>query len=201
MPISDLNSISLTYHNIQRRRVDLSRLRISALQQTIAGGWLIPNPADLPIGRGRRLEAAVLFLDISDFTLRPSETQAEQDGQVRVLSLFFTEMIRVIGDYGGTVEKHTGDGLMAYFGKRSGSDSRHRAIACAMTMFHAAEQFINPIIRQSGLAEIGFRICIDYGSITIARLGAAQRFNHIVAIGATANRASKMLGPRLITTT
>ena len=36
-----------------------------------------------------------------------------------MLSLFFSEMIRVVGDYGGTVEKNTGDGIMAYFAQGS----------------------------------------------------------------------------------
>ena len=52
-----------------------------------------------------------------------------------------------------------------------------------MSMFYAADHFINPIIQNSGLEEIDFRICMDFGWITIARLGAAQRFNHIVAVG------------------
>lgn len=34
---------------------------------------------------------------------------------------------------------------------------------------------------------------IDYGMVTVARLGAARRFNANVAIGATANFACKML--------
>ena len=63
-----------------------------------------------------------------------------------------------------------------------------------MSMFYAADHFINPIIQNSGLEEIDFRICMDFGWITIARLGAAQRFNHIVAVGSVANRTSKMLG-------
>jgi adenylate cyclase len=194
MPISDLNRITLTYHNLQRSRIEISRRRIRAQQSAIAGGRIIPDPTDLPIGRGRRVSASILFVDISGFTHRPSETAVEQDAQVRVLNLFFSEMIRVVGDYGGTVEKNTGDGIMAYFAGRAGAgDVRQRAMACAMTMFHAADHFINPIIEASGLPRLNFRICIDYGWITIARLGAAQRFNHIVAVGTAANRTSKML--------
>jgi adenylate cyclase len=194
MAVSNLNQISLTYHNLQSRRIEVSRRRISAQGQTIFAGRVIPDPRDLPIGRGRRLEAAVLFLDISGFTQRASETAEEQDMQVRVLSLFFSEIIRIVGDYEGTVEKNTGDGVMAYFaGSAASGDGRHRAVACAMTIFHAADRFINPIVEQSGLSPLRFRICIDHGSITIARLGAAQRFNHIVAVGTAANIASKML--------
>ena len=46
---------------------------------------------------------------------------------------------------------------------------------------------------KSNIEPIQFRICIDYGQVTIAKLGAAKRFNAIVAIGTTANVASKML--------
>lgn len=198
MAISDLNRISLTYHNLQSRRIEVSRRRIYAQHRMIFGGRVIPNPRDLPIGHGRRLEAAILFLDICGFTRRPSETADEQEIQVRVLSLFFSEIIRIVGDYGGTVEKNTGDGIMAYFAGSAGpGDPRHRAVASAMTMFHAADRFINPIIELTGLEPLRFRICIDHGWITVARLGAAQRFNHIVAVGTAANRTSKMLAHAL----
>jgi adenylate cyclase len=194
MPISNLDAVSLTYHNIQARRIELNRRRIYAKSQMIFGGRIVPDPVDLPIGHGRRLQAAVLFLDICSFTQRPSESPGEQETQVRVLSLFFSEMIRVVSDYGGTVEKNTGDGIMAYFAGSSGAgDVRHRAVACAMTMFHASDNFINPAIQASGIEQLQFRICIDFGWITVARFGAAQRFNHIVAVGSVANRTSKML--------
>ena len=194
MPILNLNSLTLTYHNLQARRIELNRRRIYAKSQMIFGGRIIHDPLDMPIGHGRRLEAAVLFLDICAFTQRRSETAVEQEAQVRVLSLFFSEIIRIVGDYGGTVEKNTGDGVMAYFARSSGpGDPRHRAIACAMTMFHGAYYFINPKISASNLEELQFRVCLDFGWITVARFGAAQRFNHIVAVGAVANRTLKML--------
>jgi adenylate cyclase len=39
---------------------------------------------------------------------------------LRVLNLYFSEMIKIAEEYGGTVEKNTGDGLMAYFEDNSG---------------------------------------------------------------------------------
>jgi class 3 adenylate cyclase len=192
--INDLSQITKTYHSIQRQRIEVVRRRIQNRVNAAVFGHAIPSPLDLPIGQGRRLEAAVMFVDISGFTQRPSNTELEQDHNVRVLSLFFTETVRIIEDYGGVVEKNTGDGVMAYFSRRSGrGDLRQRAVACAMTIFHAADHFINPIIEASGLEPLAFRICADYGWITVARMGAAQRFSHIVAVGAPANRTSKML--------
>ena len=190
-----LDRFSSPYHAAQARRVEIARQRILTLHQAINLGRIIPAPQDLPIGRGRRLEAAIMFLDISGFTRRASETAEEQERQVRVLTLFFSEMIRIVGDFQGTVEKNTGDGIMAYFSRTGGlaPDTRQRALVCAMYMFHAAEHLINPAIIGLGLEPLRFRICLDFGWITVARLGAAQRFNHIVAVGSAANRTSKML--------
>jgi class 3 adenylate cyclase len=139
---------------------------------------------------------AVLFLDISRFSKRPSETEQEQDLLLRVLNLFFTEMIKIAEEYGGTVEKNTGDGLMAYFEDGAGDPPERgskRAVACALTMMAANEYLITPILNATPALPISFRVSIDYGTITVARLGAARRFNANVAIGATANFACKML--------
>lgn len=190
-----IDRFSNTYYAFQRGRIERNRQRIQETNRAVVPGFVIPAPEHLPIGRGRRLEAAILFLDISGFTQRPSETFEEQDSQVRALSLFFSEMIRIVSDHGGTVEKNTGDGIMAYFGRpnKSAPETRQRALVCAKYMFLAADQLINPVIAASGIEPLKFRVCLDFGFITVARLGAAQRFNHIVAVGNAANRTSKML--------
>jgi class 3 adenylate cyclase len=48
-------------------------------------------------------------------------------------------------------------------------------------------------LRASSVDEIQFRVGIDYGAVTIAEVGAAQRFHGLVAIGTRANVACKML--------
>ena len=161
----------------------------------IANGRVIPEARNLTLHDGRRLDASVMFLDICKFSQRPSWTEQEQETLLRILSLFFNEMIRIIEDYGGVVEKNTGDGLMAYFTRapNDGTSPQQRALSAALTMFNAADQLINPIIASSELDPIQFRICIDHGPITVAKVGAARGFSGIVAIGTTANVASKML--------
>ncbi len=104
-------------------------------------------------------------------------------------------MIKIIEDYGGIVEKNTGDGLMAYFAADS-TFSHHqsqRACAAAMTIFYSSATMLNPVIIRSNIAPLDFRICIDHGNITVANVGAAQRFRSFVAIGTTANIACKLL--------
>ena len=122
------------------------------------------------------------------------DTDIEQDLMLRVLALFFSEMIRIAEEYGGTVEKNTGDGLMIYFSDdTAGISSVQKAVTCALTMQAANTHLINPAIKASNSPEIQFRVTMDYGSITVAKIGAARRFTSHVAIGTIANFASKML--------
>jgi class 3 adenylate cyclase len=86
---------------------------------------------------------------------------------------------------------------MAYFEDRTedgpGTSSVKRAVGCALTMTAANEHLISPVLRVSGVEPLQFRASIEHGAVTIARIGAPQRFNANVAIGNAANFASKML--------
>ncbi|HXA18931.1 MAG TPA: adenylate/guanylate cyclase domain-containing protein [Thermoanaerobaculia bacterium] len=189
----DYNVLTPAYWQSQRARVSGVREKIVARTNALPGR-VVPEEDDLVIGQGRRLPLAVMFLDISGFSSRQSESVEEQEMLLRVLNLFFSEMVKIAEDYGGTVEKNTGDGLMAYFEDDIlGTTGVHKAVASALTMFAANDHLISPILRATPVPEIKFRVSIDYGNVTIGRLGAAQRFNALVAIGATANFASKML--------
>lgn len=184
-----------SYWRSQIQRVEELREKIST-RPKIGDGRVVPDDDSLTIGDGKRLSMAIMFIDICGFSSRPMETLEEQDLTLRILNLFFSEMIRIAEEYGGNVEKNTGDGLMVYFNDGEGTPPEKgtkRAVAAALTMMAANEHLINPILRATPAAEIKFRVSIDYGSVTIARLGPARRFNSTAAIGATANFASKML--------
>jgi len=189
------DALDSTYWAAQRDRVEQLRKKI-ANRPSIGGGRFVPDDDSLSIGDGRRLMMSVMFIDICDFSSRAMETIEEQDLMLRVLNLYFTEMIRIAEEYGGNVEKNTGDGLLIYFNDGEGTppeSGSKRAIACALTMFAATNQLINPIVKASGANEIAFRVSIDYGAVTIARIGAPRRFNANAAVGTTANFAAKML--------
>jgi len=192
----DYERLTKSYWDEQVARVMAVRNKIIAREDSVADGRVVPEEDDLAIGTGRRLEMAVMFLDICGFSGRPSETVAEQELMLQVLNLFFTEMVKVAEDYGGVVEKNTGDGLMAYFNDNEGTPPESgckRAVASALTMMRVNALLINPILRASRIEALKFRIGIDYGAVTIAQIGAARRFGSLVAIGTTANVACKML--------
>lgn len=190
------DGLEASYWESQIERVEHLRQKIGT-RAAVPAGRVIPDDTDLAIGSGRRLDATVLFIDISGFSQRRSASAVEQELMLRVLNLFFTEMIRITEDYGGEVEKNTGDGLMAYFEDRTttdpGGNSVKRAVACALTMDVANNYLVSPILRATGVSPLRFRMAMDHGSITIARIGAAMRFNANVAIGNIANFSAHML--------
>src|SRR6266481_2272673 len=192
----DYNQLSTFYWLDQVKRVRYVLDRINGQTQAAVPGRVVPDRDDLALGAGRSLNAAIVFTDICKFSSRPSGTAAQQNDLLRVLNLYFSEMTKVAEEYGGTVEKNTGDGLMAYFEDNAGEPKElgcKRALASAMTMMYVNENALNPILERSSIEPIKFRIGIDYGPVTIAQLGAARRFAGLVAIGATENIASKLL--------
>lgn len=183
------------WHN-QIGRIETSRATINTSSSVTNIGRTIPGVDDLVFGAGRRLHAAVLFIDICSFSSRYSETRQEQDMILRILTFFFSEMVKIAEEYGGVVEKNTGDGLMAYFEDSGGTNpisGSQKAIACALTMLYTTENALNTVIANSNQDPIELRIGIESGNITIAKLGAARRFGSVAAIGTTANMASKIL--------
>ena len=192
---SSFDGLPREYWSRQVQRVSALTDRIRT-RSSAAPGRVVPSDTDLVIGTGRRLAATVMFVDIAGFSDRQSITASEQEMILRVLNLFMTEMIRIIEEYGGHVEKNTGDGLLAYFeegGTVSESNSTKRAVACALTMHTTNRLLITSVLRANSVPPIKFRTTIEYGNITVARIGAPKRFNANVAIGNVANFASKML--------
>src|SRR5215212_9410316 len=74
-----------------------------------------PSPIEAPVAED--LQAAILFADISGFTLL-TEQMAEKgptgvETLVRILNEYFGQLIDIIHDYGGDVVKFAGDAVIA----------------------------------------------------------------------------------------
>ena len=164
--------------------------------QPASPGRNVPAQTSLIIGEGKQLHLAILFLDICGFTCWQSGNFTNQKDILTIFNLFMTEMVRIANDYGATVEKNTGDGMMAYFeGEENNKPSSacEHAVAAAETMLYTTTNAINPILRASNLQTVNFRVGIDYGPVTIAKVGSARLFSSLVAIGISANIANKIL--------
>lgn len=111
----DYNYLTTPYWNGQFQRLQTALTKIVERGKAVSEGRVIPDDDSLAIGTGRHVRAAIMFIDVSAFSDRLSNLIYEQETNLRILTFLFTELIRIIEDYGGVVEKNTGDGLLAYF--------------------------------------------------------------------------------------
>ena len=155
----------------------------------------MPDREDITIGSGKRFELAVLFLDICGFSSRPNWTPEEQNVVLTIMNMFMAEMLSVVKDFGGTYEKNTGDGLMAYFGEGGATESDRvkPAVEAAVVMHYVNDQIMTPWFKNESIEPLRFRIGIDHGPVTIARVGIRGDKNSRVAVGTTANLACKLM--------
>ena len=74
---------------------------------------ILNNPSLLQLG-GERRKVTVLFADIKGFTALLERLEPEK--VVEVLNNFFTEMVELVFQHQGTLDKFLGDALMVEFG-------------------------------------------------------------------------------------
>lgn len=172
--------------------------RIEVLQDRIRGiteGRVMPDREDITIGSGKRFELAVLFLDVCGFSSRPNWTSDEQNLVLAIMDIFMAEMLSIVNDFGGTYEKNTGDGLMAYFGAEGATeaDCVKSAMEAAVVMHYVNDQLITPWLKDRNVELLKFRVGIDHGPVTIARVGIRGEKSSRVAVGTSANIACKLM--------
>ena len=87
----------------------------SALQQHRAASHVARDDAQSASSSpGERRQVTVLFADLSEFTRMAGELDAEE--LHRILNRYFHVVDAIIQRYGGRIDKHIGDGVMAVFG-------------------------------------------------------------------------------------
>lgn len=177
--------------NRGNRRIEVLGDRL----QDVADGRVMPDRDDITIGSGKRFEVAVLFLDVCAFSSRPSWTPDEQRIALVIMDIFMAEMLSIVSDFSGTYEKNTGDGLMAYFGETGATASERvkPALEAAVVMHYVNDRLITPWLAGQGIEPVKFRVGIDHGPVTIARVGIRGEKNSRVAIGTTTNLANKLM--------
>jgi class 3 adenylate cyclase/tetratricopeptide (TPR) repeat protein len=141
---------------------------------------------------GERKQVTVMFCDMEGFTplvekLGPEEGYALLDKVLEIL-------IHRVHDYEGTVNKMTGDGIMALFGAPIAlEDAPQRAIRSAHAIHQEMVRFGDKLKQEKGLAPIKMRIGINTGPVVIGTLGNDLRVE-FTAVGDTVNLASRMEG-------
>jgi class 3 adenylate cyclase/tetratricopeptide (TPR) repeat protein len=132
-----------------------------------------------------RRQVTILFVDISGFTALSADLGAENTH--RLLGRFFDLVDGVVGDYGGTIDKHIGDAVMALFGAPvAHSNDPERAVRTALQihgeMTRLSEEFGREIRVHNGVAS---------GQVVASGLGSSLHSEYTV-LGDSVNLASRL---------
>jgi class 3 adenylate cyclase/tetratricopeptide (TPR) repeat protein len=139
---------------------------------------------DMPVGEIRPV--TIMFVDICGYTnlsgrLDPEDTH-------RLLQQFFEAADAVVVRFGGRIDKHIGDSVMALFGApiAHGNDAEHAALAALA--IHEAMPAISAKVGQDLQVHIG----IATGEVVASGLGSAAHSAYTV-IGDAVNLAARLM--------
>lgn len=130
----------------------------------------------------RRKMVTVLFADVSDFTAFAEHRDAED--VANLVNQLWTRADWIIQEYGGRIDKHIGDAVMALWGADTArEDDAERAVRAALRI---QEMFRDGI----GSLPIRLKIGINSGQVLLSAIGTQGEFT---AMGDTVNTASRLV--------
>ena len=134
-------------------------------------------------------EATVMFVDVTNFTAASHTMNSEQvftwmDETMRLLAA-------VVDRYEGTIDKFTGDGLMALFGVPvAHEDDPERAVRAALEMQQVLAPLRVRLAKERG-ATFQVRIGLNSGSLIAGMIG-GERHGEYTVLGDAVNVASRL---------
>ena len=132
-----------------------------------------------------RRVVTVLFGDLSDFTSWSEDLDPERVGVVtdRVLAV----LAAAVAEFGGSVDKLSGDGLMAVFGEPTAhEDDAERAVRAAARMQSAVRRVVEE--ESGGGRRLGLRVGLNTGEV----VAGVQAHLSYTVIGDTVNTAARL---------
>lgn len=159
------------------------------------------SSGDLPTYGGERKELTILFSDIRGFTTFSEKHSA--DVVVKKLQEYLTDMVDVIFQHKGTLDKFVGDEIMAVFGapyfyKEHAEKACHTALEMMKRLGQIQKRWS---AKKEDYFEIG--IGINSGTVISGNLGASQHYDYTVIgddvnLGARLEGANKQYGTAII---
>jgi class 3 adenylate cyclase len=167
---------------IERHRANLARFfspqRVDQLMEI-----------DTPLSVARYQPAAVLFVDMIEFTAYCSKMAP--DAVIAMLRDLLALLSASVFSHNGTIEKFLGDGLMAVFGAPMPSKvDATNAARCALDMLQSIDRW-NEQCHRYGDVAIRVAIGIHYGDVIHGDVGSDKQLE-LTVIGDTVNVASRV---------
>jgi len=138
---------------------------------------------------GAKRPVVIFFSDIRDFT--PMSEKMVPDEIARLLTEYFTEMVEIVFEFGGTLDKFMGDAIMALWGAPiAHDDDADRAMKAAIKMQEVLA-VLNQKWADDGRQQVEIGIGINFGEVFAGNIGSDQRMEYTV-IGDPVNVASRL---------
>ena len=137
---------------------------------------------DIP--RPEKRELCILFTDIRGFTQLAQQIEPEE--LFNLLGEHLARQAELVYQYGGYVDKYTGDGITAVF---EGADMEQRSCLCAQEIIAHAQDLI--VKNQNHLFAVSCGL--SKGQAVIGNIGSSKHMNYTV-IGETVNLAARLCG-------
>jgi adenylate cyclase len=138
---------------------------------------------------GTKRPVVIFFSDIRGFT--PLSESMGPDEIATLLTEYFTEMVEIVFEHSGTLDKFMGDAIMALWGAPiAHEDDADRAVKCAVDQLKALEK-LNAKWKKEGRPELGIGIGINFGEVFAGNIGSDRRLEYTV-IGDAVNVASRL---------
>jgi adenylate cyclase len=135
---------------------------------------------------GERKQVTVLFADVQG-SMDLAEQQDPEQWHA-IMQRFFSTLAEAVHRFEGTVDKFTGDGIMAVFGAPvAHEDHARRACYAALTMLDDVGEYAAELRRKHGL-NFSTRIGINSGEVVAAEIGEGG----YTAVGHTVGLAQRM---------
>jgi adenylate cyclase len=172
------------------------RLRREALVLSNFQRYFSPNIARViaqqqDAGRlpSEKRPVVIFFSDIRGFT--PMSETMSPDDIARLLTEYFTEMVDIVFEHGGTLDKFMGDAILALWGAPiAHADDADRAMRCALDQLAALEK-LNAKWKEQGRPALGIGIGITFGEVFAGNIGSDRRLEYTV-IGDAVNTAKRL---------
>jgi class 3 adenylate cyclase/tetratricopeptide (TPR) repeat protein len=138
---------------------------------------------------GERKQVTVLFADVIGSMDLAERTDPE--AWRRIMERFFTILCDGVHRFEGTVDKFTGDGIMALFGAPlAHEDHAQRACWAALTLHRELAAYAGEVRRSEGLS-FSVRMGLNSGEVIVGAIGEDLRLEY-TAIGHTVGLAQRM---------
>jgi adenylate cyclase len=158
-------------------------LRAEARFCDVCGSSVTPRPAS-----GEHKQVTVLFADVVGSMKLAAALDSERLQEI--MNEMFNGAAAVVQRYHGTVDKFTGDGLMALFGAPVAlEDHALRACVSALEIHTVTKELAAEVLRRDGVI-LQIRVGLNSGEVIAGEIGSGQ--GGYTAVGHTVGMAQRM---------